>query len=183
MHIWLHIYYTAFPVFLPYPCIFSLRAGAARAHWASAHFLRRFNYVIIDESSVVSVRLMSLCTHHVLTSSTLSFWGERSRVHVVLLRCICRSRVSSRFASVLRFFLPLYFLGFFYLIFCCILLSSFASFIDRAHRYPSFISNRCVLGRNATKWKDNFAQHLFPWPWPRCAALSRMGSVLAVTWG
>lgn len=42
-----------------------------------------FTLVYIDENSVMSLRLMSLCTHHILTSSTLSFWGyggERKRV-------------------------------------------------------------------------------------------------------
>ena len=34
-----------------------------------------FKIVFVDENVVVSIRLMSLCTHHILTSSTLSFWG------------------------------------------------------------------------------------------------------------
>jgi hypothetical protein len=34
-----------------------------------------FNLLFIDENVIVSVRLMSLCTHHIMTSSTLSFWG------------------------------------------------------------------------------------------------------------
>jgi hypothetical protein len=34
-----------------------------------------FNYRIVDDNSVVSVHVMSRCKHHVLTSSTLSFWG------------------------------------------------------------------------------------------------------------
>mmetsp|Transcript_19541 Transcript_19541/g.58235 ORF Transcript_19541/g.58235 Transcript_19541/m.58235 type:complete len:267 (-) Transcript_19541:1601-2401(-) len=34
-----------------------------------------FTLVFIDENSVMSLKLMSMCQHHVLTSSTLSFWG------------------------------------------------------------------------------------------------------------
>ena len=48
-----------------------------RAH----RFLRQqalkhgIEYEVIDENVVVSTHVMSLCQHHVLTSSTLSFWG------------------------------------------------------------------------------------------------------------
>jgi hypothetical protein len=45
----------------------------------AADFMASFgdlvNFVILRENSVVSLHLMSRCTHHVLTSSTLSFWG------------------------------------------------------------------------------------------------------------
>eukprot|EP00041_Stephanoeca_diplocostata_P028987 m.843500 g.843500 ORF g.843500 m.843500 type:complete len:464 (+) comp23473_c1_seq1:373-1764(+) len=34
-----------------------------------------FPLVYIEENSVMSLRLMSMCMHHILTSSTLSFWG------------------------------------------------------------------------------------------------------------
>lgn len=34
-----------------------------------------YSFVYVDENVVMSVRLMSLCKHHILTSSTLSFWG------------------------------------------------------------------------------------------------------------
>ena len=34
-----------------------------------------FHFRIVDDSSVVSLRVMARCKHHVLTSSTLSFWG------------------------------------------------------------------------------------------------------------
>eukprot|EP00048_Salpingoeca_helianthica_P020693 m.247492 g.247492 ORF g.247492 m.247492 type:complete len:360 (-) comp51358_c0_seq1:23-1102(-) len=34
-----------------------------------------FHYRIVDDNSVVSLRVMARCRHHVLTSSTLSFWG------------------------------------------------------------------------------------------------------------
>ena len=36
---------------------------------------RGFQYRIVDDNSVVSLRIMARCKHHVLTSSTLSFWG------------------------------------------------------------------------------------------------------------
>ena len=35
----------------------------------------KFKLVYVDENVVTSVKMMSLCQHHVLTSSTLSFWG------------------------------------------------------------------------------------------------------------
>lgn len=34
-----------------------------------------YNLIYIDENSVMSLKLMSMCKHHILTSSTLSFWG------------------------------------------------------------------------------------------------------------
>jgi hypothetical protein len=39
--------------------------------------MQRYQYklLFIDENVVMSIRLMALCNHHILTSSTLSFWG------------------------------------------------------------------------------------------------------------
>ena len=39
--------------------------------------LQRYGYKVhfIDENVVMSLLLMSMCTHHIMTSSTLSFWG------------------------------------------------------------------------------------------------------------
>ena len=34
-----------------------------------------YDLIVIDENPVVSLHLMSRCTHHVLTSSTFSFWS------------------------------------------------------------------------------------------------------------
>lgn len=33
-----------------------------------------FRFVLVDENVVTTVRLMARCQHHILTSSTLSFW-------------------------------------------------------------------------------------------------------------
>lgn len=35
----------------------------------------RLQFVVVDDNAAASLLLMSLCKHHVLTSSTLSFWG------------------------------------------------------------------------------------------------------------
>jgi hypothetical protein len=43
-----------------------------------------FKLVFVDENVATSVKMMSLCQHHVLTSSTLSFWGaylDRKQPH------------------------------------------------------------------------------------------------------
>jgi hypothetical protein len=39
--------------------------------------LQRYGYKVhfIDENVVMSLLLMSMCRHHIMTSSTLSFWG------------------------------------------------------------------------------------------------------------
>lgn len=33
------------------------------------------SWTLVDENVVVSIQLMAMCNHHILTSSTLSFWG------------------------------------------------------------------------------------------------------------
>jgi hypothetical protein len=48
-----------------------VRARQALAPVASAGYALTY----IDDNSVMSLKLMSMCKHHILTSSTLSFWG------------------------------------------------------------------------------------------------------------
>ena len=47
-------------------------------------------YLVIDENSVVALHLISLCKHHVITSSTYSFWfdwAKRMKIDVIVLCC------------------------------------------------------------------------------------------------
>ena len=47
------------------------------------HLFRKLklNYMMIDETSVVALHLIGRCTHHILTSSTFSFWSPRRAIH------------------------------------------------------------------------------------------------------
>ncbi len=47
----------------------------ARALLAPLRAARGLDLVFVDENVVVALALMARCTHHILASSTLSFWG------------------------------------------------------------------------------------------------------------
>jgi hypothetical protein len=46
-------------------------------------FGETLNFIVLRENSVVALHIMSRCQHHILTSSTLSFWGWTSSLCVL----------------------------------------------------------------------------------------------------
>ncbi|EDQ86521.1 uncharacterized protein MONBRDRAFT_28212 [Monosiga brevicollis MX1] len=55
--------------------VFSDNPAKARSFMAEQATLYNFEWLLVDENVLVSLYIMSQCQHHVLTSSTLSFWG------------------------------------------------------------------------------------------------------------
>eukprot|EP00730_Choanoeca_flexa_P018860 TRINITY_DN9192_c0_g1_i1.p1 TRINITY_DN9192_c0_g1~~TRINITY_DN9192_c0_g1_i1.p1 ORF type:complete len:367 (+),score=71.13 TRINITY_DN9192_c0_g1_i1:101-1201(+) len=55
--------------------VFSDDVGTATRFMRQQAAKHNLSYLVVDENVLVSTLLMSRCKHHVLTSSTLSFWG------------------------------------------------------------------------------------------------------------
>lgn len=55
--------------------VFSDNPTQARQFMARFAQRHGITWALVDENVLTSIHLMARCTHHVLTSSTLSFWG------------------------------------------------------------------------------------------------------------